>query len=179
MLPTLLNLLQHPNPYPHHCNCDKSHFYLYFSSFFPYIFDTITTKRWQVANKETLLWHSQSTRPLQLTQHYQDYDVNYDNRAADSCSHSICFLIQYGLLWLALLSLLSFYQHSSICRLLLSGFSSFLHCANCLLYSLVITQQVMCVLFSTIALASLYNSCGSYFTIVILLRHLLCQAALP
>jgi len=34
--------------------CDESHFYLYFSSFFPYIFDTITTIRWQVANKETL-----------------------------------------------------------------------------------------------------------------------------
>ena len=70
--------------------CDKSHFYLYFSPFFPYIFDTITTKRWQVANKETLLQHSQalrpirlswSTRPSRLTWHYQDYDVNYDNRA--------------------------------------------------------------------------------------------------
>jgi len=119
-------------------------------------------------------WPSQSTQPSWLTQHYQDYDVNYDNRAADSCSHSICFPIQCGLLWPALLSLLSFYQHSSITRLSLSGFSSFLHCANCLLYSLVITQQVMCVLFSTIALASLYNTCGSF----ILLRHLLCQVAL-
>jgi len=64
--------------------CDESHFYLYFSSFFPYIFNTITTKRWQVANKETLLqhswalwpsWPSQSTGPSRLTQHYQDYDV--------------------------------------------------------------------------------------------------------
>jgi len=145
----------------------KQHLTLYFSSFFPYIFDTITTKRWQVANKETLLWHSwalqpsqpsQSTQPSWLTWHYQDYDVNYDNRAADSCSHSIHFLIQCGLLWLALLSLLSFYQHSSITRLSLSGFSSFLHCVNCLHYSLVITQWVMCVLFSTIALASLYNT---------------------
>jgi len=167
--------------------CDESHFYLYFSPFFPYIFNTITTKRWQVANKETLLWHSQalwpswpsrSTWPSWLTQHYQDYDVNYDDRVAYSCSHSICFPIQCGLLWPALLSLLSFYQHSSISRLLLSGFSSFLHCAICLLYSLVITQQVMCALFSTIALASLHNSCGSYITIVILLRCLQCQAAL-
>jgi len=147
--------------------CDESHFYLYFSSFFPYIFDTITTKRWQVANKETLLWHSwalwpswpsQSTQPSWLTWHYQDYDVNYDDRAADSCSHSIHFPIQCGLLWPVLLSLRSFYQHSSITRLSLSGFSSFLHCVICLLYSLVITQQVMCVLFSTIALASLYNT---------------------
>jgi len=51
----------------------------------------------------------------------------------------------------------------SIPRLLLSGFSTvhaaLLHCADCPLYSLVITQQVMCALFSTIALASLYNSC--------------------
>ena len=98
--------------------CDESHFYLYFSSFFPYIFNTITTKRWQVANKETLLRHSRalrptrpprSTQPSQLTQHYQDYDVNFDDRAADSCSHSICFPIQCGLLWPALLSLLSFH----------------------------------------------------------------------
>ena len=98
--------------------CDESHFYLYFSSFFPYIFNTITTKRWQVANKETLLRHSwalrptwppQSTQPSRLTRHYQDYDVNYDDRAADSCSHSICFPIQCGLLWPALLSLLSFH----------------------------------------------------------------------
>ena len=156
--------------------------------FFPYIFDTITTKRWQVANKETLLRHSQalwpsrppwSTWPSWLTQHYQDYDVNYDDRAAYSCSHSIRFPIQCSLLWPALLSLLSFYQHSSITRLSLSGFSSFLHYANCLLYSLVITQQVMCALFSTIALASLHNTCGSYITIVILHRHLLRHAALP
>jgi len=142
--------------------CDESHFNLYFSSFFPYIFDTITTKRWQVANKETLLqhsqalqpsWLSQSTWPSQLTQHYQDYDVNYDDRAAYSCSHSICFPIQCGLLWPALLSLLSFYQHSSITRLSLSGFPSFLHCAICLLYSLVITQQVMCVLFSNYSIS--------------------------
>jgi len=45
-------------------------------------------------------------------------------------------------------------------RLLLSGFSTvhtaLLHCADCPLYSLVITQQVMCALFSTIALASLF-----------------------
>ena len=145
--------------------CDESHFYHYFSSFFPYIFNTITTKRWQVANKETLLRHSralwptrlsQSTWPSRLTWHYQDYDVNYDDRAADSCSHSIRFPIQCGLLWLALLSLLSFYQHSSISRLSLSGFPSFLHCVICLLYSLVISQQVMCALFSTIALASLF-----------------------
>jgi len=138
--------------------------------------------------KRPYLWHSwalqpsrpsQSTWPSQLTQHYQDYDINYDNRAADSCSHSICFLIQCSLLWPALLSLLSFYQHSSISRLSLSGFPSFLHCANCLLYSLVITQQVMCALFSTIALASLHNSCGSYITIVILHRRLLHHAALP
>jgi len=61
---------------------------------------------------------------------------------------------------------------------LLSGFSSLLHCANCLLYSLIITQWVMCVLFSTIALASLYITCGSFITIVILLRHLLHHAAL-
>ena len=53
-----------------------------------------------------------------------------------------------------------------------------LHCADCLLYSLVITKQVMCVLYSTIALASLHNTCGSYLTIVILLRHLLHHAAL-
>jgi len=162
-----------------HAVCDESHFYLYFSSFFPYIFNTITTKRWQVANKETLLQHSQALWPSRLTWHYQDYDVNYDDRAADSCSHSICFPIQCSLLWLALLSLLSFYQHSSISRLSLSGFSSFLHCAICLLYSLVLTQRVMCALFSTIALASLHNSCGSYLTIVILLRRLLRHAALP
>jgi len=158
----------------------KPHFF----PFFPLPFNIITTKRWQVANKETLLQHSQawqpsqpsqSTQPSWLTHHYQDYDVNYDNRVAYSCSHSIHFLIQCGLLWPALLSLLSFYQHSSIPRLSLSGFSSFLHCANCLLYSLVITQQVMCVLFSTIALASLHNTCGSYITTVILLRHLLHQ----
>jgi len=36
----------------------------------------------------------------------------------------------------------------------------------------------MCVLFSTIALASLYNSCGSFITIVILLRCLLHQSGL-
>jgi len=99
---------------------------------------------------------SRSTRPSRLTWHYQDYDVNYDDRAADSCSHSICFPIQCGLLWPALLSLLSFYQQSSIRRLSLSGFPSFLHCAICLPYSLVITQWVMCALFSTIALASLF-----------------------
>jgi len=119
----------------------------------------------KLPTKETLLRHSQalwpsrppqSTWPSQLTQHYQDYDVNYDDRAADSCSHSIHFSIQCGLLWPALLSLLSFYQHSSISRLSLSGFPSFLHCAICLLYSLVITQRVMCALFSTIALASLF-----------------------
>ena len=149
---------------------DESHFYLCFSSFFPYIFNTITTKRWQVANKETLLQHSQALRPSRPTWHYQDYDVNYDDRAADSCSHSIHFPIQCSLLWPALLSLLSFYQHSSISRLSLSGFPSFLHCANCLLYSLVMTQQVMCALFSTIALASLHNSCGSYITIVVIKR---------
>ena len=71
----------------------------------------------------------------------------------------------------------------SIPRLSLSGFSTvhtaLLHCADCPLYSLVITQRVMCALFSTIALASLYNSCGSYITIVILLRRLLRHAALP
>jgi len=70
--------------------CDKSHFYLLSSSFFPYIFNTITTKRWQVANKETLLWHSWAFRPswlawslwpFWLTQHYQDYDDNHDDRA--------------------------------------------------------------------------------------------------
>jgi len=70
----------------------------------------------------------------------------------------------------------------SIPRLSLSGFSTvhtaLLHCADCPLYSLVITQQVMCALYSTIALASLYNTCGSYLTIVILLRHLLHHAAL-
>jgi len=129
----------------------------FFLPFLPLPFNIITTKRWQVANKETLLqhswalqpsWLSQSTWPSWLTQHYQDYDVNYDNRAAYSCSHSICFLIQCSLQWPALLSLLSFYQHSSIPKLSLSGFSSFLHCANCHLYSLVITQQVMCALFS-------------------------------
>jgi len=74
----------------HHEHCDKSHFYLLSSSFFPYIFNTITTKRWQVANKETLLQHSwafrpswlaQSLQPFWLTQHYQDYDDNHDDRA--------------------------------------------------------------------------------------------------
>jgi len=48
----------------------------------------------------------------------------------------------------------------SIPRLSLSGFSTvhtaLPHCADCPLYSLVITQQVMCALFSTIALASLF-----------------------
>ena len=71
----------------------------------------------------------------------------------------------------------------SIPRLSPSGFytvhTALLHCADCPLYSLVITQRVMCELFSTIALASLHNSCGSYITIVILLRRLLRHAALP
>jgi len=94
-------------------HCDESHFYLYFSSFFPYIFDTITTKRWQVANKETLLqhsqalwpsWPSQSTWPSWLTWHYQDYDNNHDDRAG------FLLAIQYASIYsAALLSLLSFH----------------------------------------------------------------------
>jgi len=70
----------------------------------------------------------------------------------------------------------------SIPRLSLSDFSAvhtaLLHCADCPLYSVVITQQVMCVPYSTIALASLYNTVVLYITIVILLRHFLCHAAL-
>ena len=153
-----------------------------FSSFFPLPFNIITTIREQVANKETLLQHShawwpswppQSLQPYQLTQQYQDYDVNYDKRAAYWCNHSICFHIQCHLLWPALLSLLSFYQHSSITRLSLSGFLYFFHCENCLPYSLAITKQVICALYSRIALASLLITCGSIITIVILLRCLL------
>jgi len=75
--------------------CDESHFYLHFSSIFPYIFNTITTKRWQVANKETLLWHSWALQPSQLTQHYQDYDVNHDDRAG------FLLAIQYASLYSA------------------------------------------------------------------------------
>jgi len=84
--------------------CDESHFYLFFLLFFPYIFNTITTKRWQVANKETLLWHSQalwpswlsqSTWPSRLTQHYQDYDDNHDDRAG------FLLAIQYASLYSA------------------------------------------------------------------------------
>jgi len=102
--------------------------------------------------------------------------MSTDNRVTYSCSHSIHFHIQCSLLWPALLSLLSFYQHSSIPRLSLSGFftvhTALLHCADCPLYTLVITQQVMCVPYSTIALASLFITCGSLHSLVILLRHL-------
>jgi len=121
----------------------KPHFF----PFFPLPFNINTTKRWQVANKETFWWHSWalwpswlswSTQPSQLTQHYQDYDVNYDDRVAYSCSHSIHFPIQCSLLWSALLSLLSFYQHSSIPRLSIScpHRASYL-----LLYTLLSTLQ--------------------------------------
>jgi len=82
----------------------KMQFTPFFLPFFPYIFNTITTKRWQVANKETSLRHSwalwpsqlsQSTWPSQLTWHYQDYDVNHDNKAG------FLLAIQYASLYSA------------------------------------------------------------------------------
>jgi len=131
-----------------------------FSSIFGTLFQYHYHYGWQVANKETFLQHSQALRPswpsqslwpYQLTQHYQDYDVNYDDRVAYSCSHSIHFPIQCSLLWPALLSLLSFYQHSSISRLTLSGFSVFLSlCKLSSLYNSHYSASHVCTL--------LYNS---------------------
>jgi len=167
--------------------CDKIHFFLLFPLYFLYIFNTITTMGGKLPTKRhycSIPGHCSllglpSHYGLWLTQHYQDYDVNYDNSSCLPTSHSIHFLIQCSLLWLALLA---FFELLYTVLTLWLSLSELLHCVGCLLYSLVITQQVMCALYSTMALASLFITCGSLHSLVILSRHfstVLITLALP
>jgi len=88
--------------------CDESHHHHHFSSFFPYIFLTITTMGGKLPTKRHNMQHSQAFRlswlaqsilPLWLTWHYQDYDVNYDDSGGLLSCYSLHFLIQCSLLW--------------------------------------------------------------------------------